>query len=99
MPEVVLLSNRLLSNNDMRTSKKGNHNVDFTVTTFAYMFLVTETLNHTTNHLEYGGLCFDIINAFADKYNLTYDIVKPINKYDWGYIQKNGTWSGKYILL
>ncbi|OWF39812.1 Glutamate receptor ionotropic, kainate 3 [Mizuhopecten yessoensis] len=46
----------------------------------------------------YEGLCFDIFNEIATRFNFTYDVMEPPDG-DWGLELDNGSWSGVVGML
>ena len=73
-------------------------NIHLQATTLPYTYYTTVAVNGTTNITEYGGLTFDIFNAFADRNNITYTITPPPDL-SWGVQRSDGSWSGAIGML
>ena len=69
---------------------------DFRVITLSDSSYLTRIFNSSTNTFSYSGLCGDILTYICTKHNLTFN-VEVLNASDWGVLQDDGTWSGKYI--
>ena len=73
-------------------------NTHMKVTTLPYSYFSTVTYNASTNTTQYGGLAFDIFNSFTERYNISYDVQMPNNKF-WGLELPNNTWTGMMGLI
>ena len=69
---------------------------DFRVITLSDSSYLKRIFNSSTNTFSYTGLCGDILTYICTKHNLTFD-VEVLNVSDWGVLQHDRTWSGKYI--
>ena len=78
------------------TSYKVMASPDFLVVTHYDSFHLKRIFNSSTNTVSYSGLCGDILTYICMKHILTFD-VEVLNVSDWGVLQDDGTWSGKYI--
>ena len=65
----------------------------FIATTTPYTYMTVRNVDNN-GAFHYTGLCMDVINSFAKRNNLTFTIIEPNSKRNWGTESSDGNWTG-----